>query len=287
MCATNAIFLDVWSLEGEKTCEEAEWHSNCSVLSDRYFHPPTVERAEEKKDKEQIHHYYLSCVWTQKWGCLSASRCSVPAFTLHLRYRGLCCTCYRQDLLYRLLCYSIISELFITPAPYWWTGVAPYQQRIRYSYRSAPLIPVYSCGFLDTRLMYHTGRLTPHHCLALFCIFHHSSEIYTSNLYFPPDLTPTHMLHLLIDTLSSWHDTDLCPHVPWASAASSWLGMAFIYVQCCFPVTDIVRGKCSIAHAVLTLPTLSFGSGALTNIPHQFLMHSHMVVLFFFRYSAR
>lgn len=242
----------------------------------------------KKKDKEQIHHYYLSCVLTQKWGCLSASRCSVPAFTLHLRYRGLCCTCYRQDLLYWLLCYSIISELFITPAPYWWTGVAPLPtaHQIFLQIRTIDTC-LFLWFFLDTRLMYHTGRLTPHHCLALFCIFHHSSEIYTSNLHFLPDLTPTHVLHLLIDTLSSWHDTDLCPHVLWASAASSWLGMAFIYVQCCFPVTDIVRGKCSIAHAALTLSTLSFGSGALTNIPHQFLMHSHMVVLFFFRYSAR
>lgn len=40
----------------------AQQHSNWSVFSDQYFHPPTVDgEREKKKDKEQIHHYYLSC----------------------------------------------------------------------------------------------------------------------------------------------------------------------------------------------------------------------------------
>lgn len=103
--------------------------------------PPSdcrVSRVKGKKDKEQIHHYYLSCVWTQKGGLPLSQPFAGPSF-----YFSLYCTGYRQYLLYRLLCYSIICELFITLAPYWWTGVAPYQQRIRYSYRSTPLIPIY------------------------------------------------------------------------------------------------------------------------------------------------
>lgn len=32
---------------------------------DQYSHPPTVDREGKKKDEEQIHHYYLSCVQIQ------------------------------------------------------------------------------------------------------------------------------------------------------------------------------------------------------------------------------
>lgn len=44
----------------------AQRHSNWSVSSDQYIHPPTVDREGKKKDKEQIHHYYLSCEQIQK-----------------------------------------------------------------------------------------------------------------------------------------------------------------------------------------------------------------------------
>lgn len=71
---------------------------------------------------------------------------TVSTRSLLLHFTCATTACYWQDLLYWLLCYSIISELFSIPAPYWWTGVAPYQQRIRYSYRSTPLIPVFSWG---------------------------------------------------------------------------------------------------------------------------------------------
>lgn len=55
--------------KGENKCETAQQHSNWSVFSDQYFHPPTVDGEGKKEDKEQIHHYYLSCVQNQKWDC--------------------------------------------------------------------------------------------------------------------------------------------------------------------------------------------------------------------------
>ena len=62
--------------------------------------------------------------------------------------------------------------------------------------------------------MHNVRRLTPHHWLTLSV---HSTvvavplEIWTSNLYLCSDPTSPCKPYLLIDTLSSWHDTDLWP----------------------------------------------------------------------------
>lgn len=52
---------------------------------------------------------------------------------------------------YWSLFYAIIPELFIRMSPHWWTDAIPYQQLIRYTYRTTPLI---SLSFALILLLY-------------------------------------------------------------------------------------------------------------------------------------
>lgn len=130
-----------------------------------------------------------------------------------------------------------------------------------------------------------------------FCVFHRTcfaSEVWTSNII--SLLTPPiHVSHICLLTLS-WAETQnlaLCV----LNETWSWSVVSFIisFIQLLFRhrhwwPRGAEKRCCSSTHAVLTISTsstLSFVSGALTNILHQFLMHSHMVVLFFFRYCAK
>lgn len=110
--------------------------------------------------------------------------------------------------------------------------------------------------------------------------------------------SPLHASHICLLTPCALDMTQIRGH--WIRSAETWsrLGLAFIYGPVFFFSQHRQRvtesgGKahlCSPTHAVLTISTsstLSFGSGTLTNMPHQFLMHNHMVVLFFFRYCAK
>ncbi len=298
--------------KGENKCETAQQHSNWSVFSDQYFHPPTVDREGKKKDKEQIHHYYLSCVQIQKWDCLwhggrqPSSTGSTPFFfllTLHLLDQGLWGstsypTCYRQDLLYWPHFYAIIHELFIRPAAHWWTDAVPYHQHISYAYRTTPLISLSFLLVLSASLScimpadWHHITASLFLCIPLQLLSLRDMNIKSLISFLTP---PLRVSHICLLTPSALDMTQILGHT---CSAETWsrLGMAFICGPGCFPAQSSVTesgGKahlCSPTHAVLTISTsstLSFGSGALTNIPHKFLMHSHTVVLFFFRYCAR
>lgn len=207
-------------------------------------------------------------------------------------------TCYQQDLLYEQLFYAITTELFIRLAPHWWTDVVPYQQHISYAYRTRPLISLSFPVVLSVYPSYTLCLLTDTTSLShSFCVFHHSffpSEIWTSNLYLFSDPTSPCKPYFLIDTLGSWHGIDSWPHEFCWKHGLSWVWLSFMakFISQHRHRWQWRKGASLLPHTcwcltILTSSTLSFSSGALTNIPHQFLMHSHMVVLFFFRYRNK
>lgn len=276
-------YLDVWSLgmETPYRCWMAfKWFSPLwSIL--------LPSNCRVGKRKRRIKNRFIIIIFPV---CRHRSgTASKLAVTRSLLLHFTCATSarYRQDLLYWLLCYSIISELFSIPAPYWWTGVAPYQQRIRYSYRSTPLIPVVSWG--SSSILVWCIMLAGWHFITVLHFFVYSiipqRSKHQTSISFLTSLL--HMCYICLLTPWALDMTQICVHMfpeP-LQPPPDWIWFSFMsHVVLRW---QIVRGKCSVAHAVLTFSTLSFGSGALTNIPHQFLMHSHMVVLFFFRYSAR
>lgn len=113
-------------------------------------------------------------------------------------------------------------------------------------------------------------------CILCSCF---SSEIRTSNL-----LTISfHVSHICLLTTSALEKTHSWQHV------FCW---SMVLVRCDFQLQErlffrikivdraqLKKQLCSSTHHFF--PILSFISGALANIRHPFLMHSHMVILFF------
>lgn len=213
--------------KGENKCETAQQHSNWSVSSDQYFHPPTVDREGKKKDKEQIHHYYISCVQIQKWDSrpllgrlfsFSASLARWGPVRKHVLPPPAI-----DDLLYRLHFYAIIPELFITLASHWWTDAVPYQQHISYAYRTTPLIS----GSIP--LMYYASGLTPHRRLTLLVysiavtfLQRHEHQTPISSL-----TPPLGASHICLSTPGALDTTRILDHT---CSAGLGRGTAFVFV---------------------------------------------------------
>lgn len=124
-------------------------------------------------------------------------------------------------------------------------------------------------------------------CILLQLLFLRDRKIKSQSFLTPP----LHASHICLLTPWAWHRFS-ATHVQLKHGLGWvwWLSfMAQVVVQHRHWWQRVAH-LCSPTHALLTISTsstLSFSSGALTNIPHTFLMHSHMVVLFFFLYCAK
>lgn len=63
LCLPLMPFVRSLIFKGENKCEMPQQHSNGSVFSDQYFHPPIAVREEKKKKKKTTDLSLLSFLW--------------------------------------------------------------------------------------------------------------------------------------------------------------------------------------------------------------------------------
>lgn len=130
--------------------------------------------------------------------------------------------------------------------------------------------------------MLYACTLTPYQYLPLFVysmqlLFLRDTNIKPSDHIFPCEP------YLLIDNQCSWKDTFVATCV----LLEHGLGQAWLSVtgEVVFQDKDCwsraAKETALLFNSSFFFPILSFISGALANIRHPFLMHSHMVILFF------